>query len=292
MALSEFLQFLISGLTVGFIYGAVALGFTVIYNASHVVNFAQGEFVMLGGMFTVFGISIGLPYLLAAILAVALTALIGVLLYEFAIRPARGAPVFALIIITIGASILIRGLAQVAFGTSFFSLPSLAGDTPINIGGAVAQPQSIVVVVGTLAMVGLLALMMRRTMIGKALIAASTDVVASRLVGINVRMIVAMSFAISAVLAAVAGILITPISLVSYDIGVLLALKAFAAVMLGGMGKPLGALVGGILVGVGEAMTAGYISTDYKDAAAFVIILVVLCAFPNGLFGSEHHERV
>jgi branched-chain amino acid transport system permease protein len=292
MPLSEFLQFLISGLTVGFIYGAVALGFTVIYNASHVVNFAQGEFVMLGGMFTVSGIAFGLPYPVAAALAIGATALVSVLLYDFAIRPARNAPVFALIIITIGASILIRGLAQVNFGTSFHSLPPLAGDTPIKFAGAVVQPQSIIVVVGTLAMVGLLLLLMRRTMIGKALIAASTDLVAAQLVGINVRMVVRLSFAISAVLAATAGILITPIALTSYDIGVLLALKGFAAVMLGGIGSPVGALIGGILVGLGEAMTAGYISSDYKDAAAFVIILLVLFAFPNGLFGRERHERV
>ncbi|MBV1925588.1 MAG: branched-chain amino acid ABC transporter permease [Rhodobacteraceae bacterium] len=292
MALSEFLQFLFSGLTVGFIYGAVALGFTVIYNASHVVNFAQGEFVMLGGMFTVLGITVGLPYPLAALLAIAGTALVSVLLYEFAIRPARNAPVFALIIITIGASIMIRGLAQVYFGTSFFSLPALLGDTPINIYGAVILPQSIVVVLGTLAMVVLLVVLMRRTMIGKALIAASSDLVAARLVGINVRMIVRLSFVISAVLASVAGILIAPIALTSYDIGVLLALKGFAAVMLGGIGNPVGALVGGILVGLGEAMTAGYISSDYKDAAAFVIILAVLFAFPNGLFGRAQHERV
>lgn len=290
--MSELLQFAISGITVGVIYGAVALGFTVIYNASHVVNFAQGEFVMLGAMITVFGIASGLPYPLAALLAVAATALVSLVLYDLAIRPAGNAPIFALIIITIGASILLRGVAQILFGTSFFALPPIAGDTPIAIGGAVLQPQSVVVVAGTLAIVGGLLFLMRRTLLGKALIAASTDAMAAHLVGINVRSIVRLSFVISSVIGAVCGILIAPIALASHDMGTLLALKGFAAAMLGGMGSPAGALVGGLLVGLSEAFSAGYVSSDYKDATAFIIIILVLFVFPNGLFGSSGHVRV
>ena len=290
--MSEFLQFAISGITVGMIYGAVALGFTVIYNASHVVNFAQGEFVMLGAMFTVFGISYGLPYPVAAILAIGITCLVSIALYELAIRPARNAPVFALIIITIGASIFLRGVAQVAFGTSFFSLPAVLGTDSIAIAGAVLQRQSLVVIITTFAMLGGLWLLMSKTLLGKGVVAASNDQMAARMSGINVRSIIRLSFVLSAAIGAIGGIVITPIALASHDMGTLLALKGFAAAMLGGMGNPVGAVVGGLLVGLSEAFSAGYLSSDYKDATAFIIILLVLFAFPNGLFGRETHERV
>lgn len=290
--MSELLQFLISGITVGVIYGAVGVGFTVIYNASHVVNFAQGEFVMLGALLCVFLLASGVPYPLAAVLAVAATALIGLVLYDAAIRPARNAPLFTLIIITIGASIFIRGIARIFFGTSFFSLPPVAGDRPISIGGAVMQPQSIVALIGTLVMVAALWVFMKKTMLGKGLIAASSDPMAAALVGIRVTNIVRLSFVISAVLGALSGILIAPIALASYEMGTLLALKGFAAAMLGGMGSLPGALLGGLLVGLSEAMSAGYLSSDYKDATAFVVILLVLFAFPSGLLGSNSNERV
>lgn len=290
--MSELLQFSFSGITVGIVYGAVALGFTMIYNASHVVNFAQGEFVMLGAMITVFAIGVGLPYPVAAFVAVAATALVSIALYDLAIRPARGASTFALVIITIGASILLRGLAQIAFGTSFFSLPPIAGKTPILIGGAVLQPQSLVVIGGTLAAVIALWILMRWTLVGKGIIATATDTMAAILVGINVRSIIRLSFVISAVIGALSGILIVPIAVASYDMGVLLALKGFAAAMLGGMGSPAGALVGGVLVGLSEAFSAGYLSSEYKDATAFIIIVLVLFAFPSGLFGRSGHERV
>ena len=290
--MSEFLQFAISGITVGMIYGAVALGFTVIYNASHVVNFAQGEFVMLGAMFTVFGISYGLPYPVAAILAIGITCLVSIALYELAIRPARNAPVFALIIITIGASIFLRGVAQVAFGTSFFSLPAVLGTDSIAIAGAVLQRQSLVVIITTVAMLGGLWLLMSKTLLGKGVVAASNDQMAARMSGINVRSIIRLSFVLSAAIGAIGGIVITPIALASHDMGTLLALKGFAAAMLGGMGNPVGAVVGGLLVGLSEAFSAGYLSSDYKDATAFIIILLVLFIFPSGLFGRETHERV
>jgi len=290
--MSEFIQFVFSGITVGVIYGSVALGFTVIYNASHVVNFAQGEFVMLGAMLTVFGIAAGIPYPAAATLAVAATALVSIALYDLAIRPARNAPVFALIIITIGASILIRGIARVAFSTSFFSLPPVAGNQPILIGGAVILPQSLVVIGGTIAIVIALWLLLHKTLLGRGLLATSDDPMAARLVGINVRSIIRLSFVVSAVIGALSGILIAPIGLASYDMGTLLALKGFAAAMLGGMGNPAGALIGGLLVGLSEALSAGYISSDYKDATAFIIIILVLFVFPNGLFGKGGYERV
>ncbi|KWV59942.1 ABC transporter permease [Rhizobium altiplani] len=290
--MAEFMQFLLSGVTVGAVYALVALGFTIIYNASDVVNFAQGEFVMLGGMITVFSYQAGIPLPLAAILAILVTAAIGVALNKLAIEPARGAPVVSLIIITIGASIFIRGLTQIAFDKQLHRFPAFSGDTPIAIGGATILPQSLWVVAGALMVFIGLWLFFTKTLTGRAVLATANNRIAAQLVGINTRYIMTLSFALSAAIGALAGVLVTPITLTSYDVGISLALKGFAAAMLGGMGNPKGALVGGLLLGVLEAMTAGYISSQYKDAAAFIVILAVLFAMPQGIFGRKVTDRV
>lgn len=290
--MAEALQFFFSGLTVGAVYALVALGFTLIYNASDVINFAQGEFVMLGGMSTVFLAAAGVPVPLAALLAIVLTAAIGLALHRLAIEPARGATAVALIMITIGASIFLRGLAQVVFDKRFHSLPPLLGGDPLRVGGAAVLPQSLVVLAGAAIIVVLLWQLTDRTMLGKAVIATAANRLAARLVGIDTRRIVGLSFAVSAAIGAVAGILVTPITLTSYDVGTLLALKAFAAAMLGGIGSALGAVVGGLLLGMLEAFSAGYLSSQYKDAVAFLVILAVLFAMPQGLLGRGKVERV
>jgi branched-chain amino acid transport system permease protein len=290
--MAEFLQFAFSGLTVGAIYALVALGFTLIYNASDVINFAQGEFVMLGGMVTVFLLAAGVPLPLAALLAVIVTVAVGLALYRLAIEPARGASAVTLIIITIGASILLRGLASLAFDKNFHSLPPFAGSRPIMIGGAAVLPQSIIVLFGTGVLVLALWLFLTRTLTGKAIVATAANRLAARLVGINTGAMVGLSFAVSAAIGAVGGILVAPITLTSYDVGTLLALKGFAAAMLGGMGNPLGAVAGGLLVGLLEGFGAGYLSSSYKDAVAFIVILAVLFVMPQGLFGRAHIERV
>ncbi|MBV5271270.1 MAG: branched-chain amino acid ABC transporter permease [Afipia sp.] len=266
----EFVQFLISGLTVGAVYALVALGFTLVYNASDVVNFAQGEFVMLGGMVTVFLSAAGIPLPLAAVLAVCVSIVVGLLLYWLAIEPARDASPVALIIITIGASILLRGAAQIIFDKQFHKLPSISGDTPVI----------------------LLYVFLERAVLGKAVLATAANRLAARLVGINTATVMALAFGGSAAIGAVAGILITPITLTSYDVGTMLALKGFAAAMLGGMGNPIGAVAGGLLLGLLEAFGVGYISSTYKDAFAFIVILLVLFAMPQGLFGRRTVERV
>jgi branched-chain amino acid transport system permease protein len=290
--MAEFLQFLISGLTVGAVYALVALGFTLVYNASDVVNFAQGEFVMLGGMVTVFATAAGVPLPLAALLAVIASVGVGLLLYWCAIAPARGASAVSLIIITIGASILLRGAAQIVFDKQFHKLPSFSGDAPIDLLGAAIQPQSFWVIGGTAVIVLLLYLFMERTLLGKAVVATAANRLAARLVGINTSTVMALAFGGSAAIGAIAGILITPITLTSYDVGTLLALKGFAAAMLGGMGNPLGAVAGGVLLGLLEAFGAGYISSTYKDAMAFLVILGVLFAAPQGLMGRRSVDRV
>ncbi|MFL6929373.1 MAG: branched-chain amino acid ABC transporter permease [Xanthobacteraceae bacterium] len=288
----EFLQFLFSGLTVGAIYALVAVGFTLIYSSSDVINFAQGEFVMIGGMVTYVLAAAGAPLPVAGLLAIVVAVAVGLLLHRLAIEPARDTSAVTLIIVTIGASILLRGLAGVGFDKNFHSLPPFLGAEPWLVGGAAILPQSVIVLSGAGIVVLLLWLFMNRTLYGKAMLATAANRLAARLVGIDTSRVVMLSFAISAAIGAVGGILVTPIVLTSYDVGTLLALKGFAAAMLGGIGHPLGAIAGGLLVGLLETFGAGYLSSSYKDAIAFLVILAVLFAMPQGLFGRNTIERV
>jgi branched-chain amino acid transport system permease protein len=264
----------------------------LIYNASGIINFAQGEFVMLGGMTTVFLAMAGVPLPLAALLAVGFTVAIGLILYRCAIQPARGADAVALIMITIGASIFLRGAAQVVFDKRFHGLPPLLGNDPIQIGGAAVLPQSFVVLAGAAVIVVLLWLFIDRTLFGKAVTATAANRLAANLVGINTGRMIGFSFVASAAIGALAGILVTPLTLTSYDVGTLLALKGFAAAMLGGIGYALGAVIGGLLLGLLEAFSAGYLSSKYKDAVAFLVILAVFFVMPRGLLGRANVERV
>jgi branched-chain amino acid transport system permease protein len=290
--MSELLQFTFSGLTVGAIYALVALGFTLIFNTSQVINFAQGEFVMLGGMVTVFGAAAGIPLPLAALLAVVVAVLFGVALYRFAIAPARGASPVTLIIITIGASIMMRGIATVVFDKNFHGFASPLGDAPLKIGGAAILPQSLLVFAGVAFIVAALSIFLKRTLTGKSMLATADNPLAARLVGIDTSRMIEISFAVSATIGAVGGILATPIALTSYSTGTFLALKGFVAAMLGGMGSPLGAVIGGLLLGLIEQLGAGYLSSQYKDAIAVVVLLLVLFIRPSGLFGKAGIERV
>jgi len=289
---AELLQFLFSGLTVGATYALVALGFVIIYNASGVINFAQGEFVMAGGMASAFLVAAGVALPLAVVIAVVAGVAIGVALEKFAIEPARRAPVVTLIIITIGASIAIRGLAQLLLGKQFHTVPPFTGDNPIVIGGATILPQALWVIGASIAVVIGLGAFFSRTRLGKAMLATANNRRAAQLVGINVRFILLLSFGLSALLGAVAGVLISPITLTSYDVGIMVGLKGFAAAMLGGLGNGIGAIVGGLMLGLAEALGAGYLSSAYKDLIAFVIILAVLVFMPGGLFGKASTERV
>ena len=289
---AQLMQYLLTGLTVGAIYALVALGFSIIFNASHVINFAQGEFVMIGGMATVSLVATGLPYLLAIPLAIAAAAVAGLALEKFAVEPARNASVVTLIIITIGASIFLRGLAILVWDKNLHALKPFTGDAPIAIAGATILPQSLWVLGVTLAIVLALSWFFGRTLLGKAMLATSHNRLAAQLVGINVRMILFLSFGLSAALGAVAGILIAPITTTAYDVGVMLGLKGFAAAILGGLGSGVGAVVGGLVLGIVETMSAGYLSSAYKDAIAFVIILAVLFFLPSGLFGKRGGDRV
>lgn len=286
------MQYAVSGLTVGFIYALIALGFTLIYNSTHVANFAQGDFAMLGAMTTVFVAAAGVPIVAAGIIAILVTAIAGLLLYRLAIDPSRNSSVLGLIVLTVGAAIFLKGAAQIVFDKRFHSLPAWFSNEPIKILEATIQPQSFVVMAGAAVIVLALALFTRRTMVGKGVLAISQNRLAATLVGINVTSIVTIAFVISAGIGGVAGVLAAPITLTSYDAGTLLSLKGFAAAMLGGFGSPLGAIIGGLVLGIVEAFGGGLISSAYKDAFAFLAILLVLAVRPQGLVGSTARERV
>lgn len=290
--LAQFLQFLFSGLTVGATYALAALGFTLIYNASNVINFAQGEFIMLGGMLAVFFLNSGLPLPLALVLAILIPAAVGVAVEKLAIEPVKGAETVTLIIITIGASLVIRGLVQVTLGKGTYSLPAFSGNEPIAILGATLLPQSLWVLGVTALVVAALWFFFNRTLAGKAMLATSHNRLAAELVGIDTGWVLFMSFALAGALGALGGILVAPITLTSYDVGVMLGLKGFVAAVVGGMGNGLGAVLGGLLVGIVEALAAGYVSSAYKDAVPFVLILLILFFMPRGLFGGKSTERV
>ncbi len=285
-------QYVLSGVTIGAIYALVALGFAIIYNSSQVINFAQGEFVMIGGMTTAACVEAGFSLPLAAGAAIIAATLVGVALEKFAVEPARGASVVTLIIITIGASILLRGLATLVWDKKIHSVPAFTGEQPINIGGATLLPQVLWVLGISAVAVALLGWFFNRTLTGKAILAVSHNRLAARLMGISVRRVLLISFALSAALGALAGILIAPISFTSWDVGVMLGLKGFAAAILGGLGSGPGAVVGGLALGLIESLGAGYLSSAYKDVFAFLIILAALVFLPDGLFGRRSAERV
>jgi branched-chain amino acid transport system permease protein len=290
--LEQLFQFLVTGITVGSLYALVGLGFALIYNASDVVNFAQGEFVMLGAMIAIALLGAGMPLPLAALAATLLTVVAGLLLERFAIEPAKGASVVTTIIITIGAGIFLRGVALLLWGKDFHSLPPFSGDAPIQLGGATVLPQSLWVLGVTVLLVALVRAFFNRTLLGKALLACSFNRVAAQAVGINVRVMLRLAYGLSAGLGALAGILIAPITFSSYEAGVMLGLKGFSAALIGGIGNPMGAVAGGLLLGVLEALGAGLISSGYKDAIAFFFVLMVLFFKPTGLFGHQLVERV
>ena len=290
---SDLLQYAISGATLGATYGLAGLGFTVIFNTTEIINFAQGEFVMLGGMLAVFAIRWGgLPPALAVPLAIGLTTLVGVVTDRLTIRPVRGRSVIVLIIITIGVSIVLRGAAMLLFGKDTYALPGFSGDAPIGFLGASFLPQNLWVGGMTLGTLVAMKLYFDRTISGKAMLACACDRKAASLMGINVDAMVTLSFALSALVGALGGAILAPITLTSYDVGILLGLKGFAACILGGLGNPFGAVAGGVILGVLESLSAGLISSGYKDAVAFVILLTLLFVRPSGLFGRRAADRV
>ena len=284
---SQLLQYVITGLTVGSIYAMVALGFNIIYNVTEIINLAQGEFVMLGGLIMVFfHVVLKLPIILAFPATIILVVLVGILLDRLAIRPIRHPSVLTLIIATIAASIIIKGTAMFIWGKDPLDLPAFSGRIPIGFLGAVVQPQYFWVIGILIIIVIALTLFFDRTLLGKAMSACADNPDAASLVGINVKNMILLSFALSAGIGAVAGIVVTPIALMEYDRGAMLAVKGFGAVILGGLGSFPGAILGGLILGTIESLGAGLLSSGYKDAYALIVLLAVLFFRPSGLLGS------
>jgi branched-chain amino acid transport system permease protein len=292
MTLSSLIQFVISGLTIGAVYALVALGFSLVFNGSGVINFAQGESVMLGGMTTYLLTKIGIPVVASICVAGLVAAFAGMALERIAIRPAKSAGVFSLIVITIGASIFTQGAVQFLIGRNQYAVAPFSGSDPIQMLGAILLPQSVWMLVVSLALMAALGFFFRYTKLGKATIAVAQNRTSATLVGIHPDRILMLSFGLSGLVGGIAGAVSVPITMVSYDSGLMLGLKGFVAAVLGGLGKSSGAVAGGLLLGLTEAMTAGYISSDYKDAIPFVLILLVLRWRPQGLFVVSTAERV
>lgn len=292
MTLDQFLQYVVSGVTNGSIYALVALGFTLVYNATDIINFAQGEFVMLGGLTAVTLSRSGLPLPVAFFGSVLIVMLVGIIFEQLAIRPLLKASVIPQIIVTVGASLAFRTLAMILWGRDSLPLPAFSGETPLNVLGARMTPQSLWVMGLTIVIVVALQLFYRRTLAGKAVRACSVNPQAARLMGISYSRVVLISFAVSAAISAAGGVMITPSSFMGYNSGAMIGLKGFASAILGGLGSPIGAVVGGIVLGVLESLAVGVVSAGYKDAVAFLILLVVLFLRPQGLFGQKPVEKV
>ena len=290
---SQLLQYAITGMTIGSIYAMVAIGFNIIYNVTEAINFAQGEFVMLGGLVMVFfRVALGIPAPLSFPITIIVVTAVGVLLDRLAIRPLPKPTVLTMVIATIGASFFIRGASMMIWGKNPYDLPPFSGREPISFLGAVVQPQGIWILGFLVIIVITLTLFFDRTIMGKALRACAVNPNASSLVGINVKQMVLVSFALSAAIGALGGIVITPISLMEYDRGAMLAVKGFSACVLGGIGSFPGAIIGGLLIGLIESLGAGLVSSGYKDVFALLVLLIVLFARPSGLFGNIEISKI
>jgi len=287
------LQYLLSGITKGSVYAVVAVGFNLIYSATGILNFAQGEFVMLGGMLAItFAQFMPLPVAIAA--AVAVVAIIGCMLEVTFFRRLKKHSILHMIIITMGLSIVIQEVALHVWDEQVRSLPYFTGNeiSSIDVFGATISPQ-VLWVLGTVGFsVLMLQLFLRFTLKGCAMRACSSNPEAAMLSGVNISNKRTLSFGLSAALGALAGCVISPITMTHYEAGAPLAIKGFAAAIVGGLGNPTGAVVGGVLIGVLEAFSVSKLPAAYNDVSAFVVLLLMLFVRPHGLFGSPAGESV
>ncbi len=284
---SQIVQYLFTGVTIGAIYALVALGFNIIYNVTEVINFAQGEFGVWGGLILVLLIkSLGLPLFMGFFVAVAAVALLGAVMYRVSIKPLRKPTVLSMIMVTVAMAVILKGLAMFIWGKDPYAIKPFIDAQPIKILGAFIQVQSFWVLGIALAMVVFLTYFYQHAMVGKAMRACADNPVAAGLVGISTNRMILFSFALSAALGAVGGAIITPITLMDYDRGSMLALKGFGAAILGGLGNFYGAVTAGFILGLLESFATGFISSSYKDAIALIVLLAFLFARPEGIFGS------
>jgi len=289
----QLVQYVLTGLSNGSIYALIGFGFAVIYNATGIINFAQGEFVMLGGMLTIFFLNVLLlPMPVAVVLAILASTIIGIVFERLAISPLKKATPLSLVIITIGASILIRGTAMLIWGKDTYAVPSFTGSEPIAFSGATILPQHVWIFIMTGMIIIAGRLFFNYSIVGKAMRACAYNSQAASLVGIDVKKMILLSFVISSAVGSMAGIIIAPLTMTSYDVGIMLGLKGFCAAIIGGLSSGGGTVVGGLLLGILESLGAGLISASYKDAIVFVILLIILFVRPEGVFKKTETERV
>jgi branched-chain amino acid transport system permease protein len=275
-AWEQLAQYTASGLVVGGVYALIALGFVIVYGVTRIINFAQGEFVMLGAFLMVTLEGAGLAVAPALGLAVVGVALLGAVLERVAIHPVRRAPALVVLIVTIGASIALRGAALIVWGTDPAALPAFTPGPPLSLLGATVVRQGLWVL-GVAALVfALLWGFFTRTYAGSAVRACAVNPRGARLMGIRVDRVFLLAFALSGALGAVAGAVIAPITYATYDMGLMLGLKGFVAATLGGLVSAPGAIAGGFLLGLLESYAAGLLSSGYKDAVAFIVLIAVL----------------
>jgi branched-chain amino acid transport system permease protein len=282
-------QSVLSGIGIGAVYGLIGIGFCVIYNASGIVNFAQGAFVMLGGMLTNAGITkLGLPLPLAAIGAIVIVAISGVVLERIVVRPLwnRGSTMFVMILATLAAQIVVERITQILAGDQPRTLPVFTDLPPLRLFGFAVNFQFLWILGCSALVIVLLGLFFSSTRTGKAMRACSINRDAAALQGIPVSRMLALAFALSAALGAFAGILITPTQYTAFNVGVPFAISGFIAAIVGGFGRPLGAFAGGILLGIAQALAIVLLGAAFKNVAALSILLLFLFVRPTGLLGS------
>ena len=291
MSFEEFLQYCLSGVTVGSIYAVVAIGFNIIYNTTGIINFAQGEFLILGGMVAI-SLSSVMPLLPAILLAVAVTVVVGAAVEIVFIRWLKQPDVLRLIVITIGISILLREAMLHIWDEQMRALPHFTGSeiSSIDILGAHISPQALWVLgIGTVIVVGL-NLFFKFTLTGRAMRACAANRTAAELCGINVKWMVTFSFMLSAGIGALAGCAISPLAQTQYDMGSSLAIKGFTVAILGGLGRSMAAVAAGIILGLIEAFSISQFPLAYKDAVTVAVLLLILFIKPSGLFGSREER--
>jgi branched-chain amino acid transport system permease protein len=288
----DFVQQLVSGTAVGCVYGLIALGFVLIYKATEVVNFAQGELMMLGGFFAFTFIGLmGLNYWIGFFLAVLAMAALGAGVERTIVRPILGYPAFSIVMATIGLSFFARSIAGMIWGTDDLKIDTPFTSGVVRIGGLVLADDKLSVIVATVLLCIVLYLFFSRTRMGIAMQATSQNMLAAYYMGIPVKRVFSLIWAISAAVACFAGILLAPIAFIHTNIG-FLGLKAFPAAVLGGFGSIPGALVGGIIIGVIETLAGFYLPQGWKDVAAYIVLLAVLMLKPEGLFGQRTRKKV
>jgi branched-chain amino acid transport system permease protein len=286
------LQLGFAGLGNGAIYALIALGFNVIFKSTGALNFAQGEWVMLGGMIAATTVVVFSSVWIGSLIAVAIVAIIGLLSERVIVAPLKRPTPMLITLLSIGLAISTRSATMLVLGKDPAGFTGFSGDAVLSIGGARVPAQTIWIIGITVVFMLLAHVFFERTILGKSLRAVAADREAASLVGINVQHSIMWSFVIGALAGGVAGAVITPLTFTSYDQGELIGFKGFSAAMLGGVGNLYGAMIGGIVLGLLESLAAGYLSSHFKDAVAFVVLLLILFALPSGLLGRTASEKV